>query len=208
MAATNYSQTIKNDTKDFITTAILQLLGIQKTFEKPKNLAQLTVSNVCKRAGVSRMAFYRNFESIDQVIYQYYQPQISQSFEIIRQNVSASSKIENQLKFFEEFKDDLFLSESQGYEPIIRQIYIEEIEKFYEKTNDEYFITFVANGVYALWRKWLMNGQDKSIEEIHELIRKIDKIHRCTLYTTFSYFEVFFLHYSKNKKTLARVFLI
>lgn len=30
MAATNYSQTIKNDTKDFITTAILQLLGIQK----------------------------------------------------------------------------------------------------------------------------------------------------------------------------------
>ncbi|WP_143139537.1 TetR/AcrR family transcriptional regulator, partial [Lactococcus lactis] len=84
MAATNYSQTIKNDTKDFITTAILQLLGIQKTFEKPKNLAQLTVSNVCKRAGVSRMAFYRNFESIDQVIYQYYQPQISQSFEIIR----------------------------------------------------------------------------------------------------------------------------
>ena len=104
MAATNYSQTIKNDTKDFITTAILQLLGIQKTFEKPKNLAQLTVSNVCKRAGVSRMAFYRNFESIDQVIYQYYQPQISQSFEIIRQNVSASSKIENQLKFFEEFK--------------------------------------------------------------------------------------------------------
>jgi len=173
MAATNYSQTIKNDTKDFITTVILQLLGIQKTFEKPKNLAQLTVSNVCKRAGVSRMAFYRNFESIDQVIYQYYQPQISQSFEIIRQNVSASSKIENQLKFFEEFKNDLFLSESQGYEPIIRQIYIEEIEKFYEKTNDEYFITFVANGVYALWRKWLMNGQDKSIEEIHELIRKI-----------------------------------
>ena len=164
MAATNYSQTIKNDTKDFITTAILQLLGIQKTFEKPKNLAQLTVSNVCKRAGVSRMAFYRNFESIDQVIYQYYQPQISQSFEIIRQNVSASSKIENQLKFFEEFKDD---------EPIIRQIYIEEIEKFYEKTNDEYFITFVANGVYALWRKWLMNGQDKPIEEIHELIRRI-----------------------------------
>ena len=89
------------------------------------------------------------------------------------QNCLSKEKIENQLKFFEEFKNDLFLSESQGYEPIIRQIYIEEIEKFYEKTNDEYFITFVANGVYALWRKWLMNGQDKSIEEIHELIRKI-----------------------------------
>ena len=72
MAATNYSQTIKNDTKDFITTVILQLLGIQKTSEKPKTLVQLTVSNVCQRAGVSRMAFYRNFDSINQVIYQYY----------------------------------------------------------------------------------------------------------------------------------------
>lgn len=87
--------------------------------------------------------------------------------------MSATIKIENQLKFFEDFKNDLYLSESQGYEPIIRQIYIEEIEKFYEETNDEYFITFVATGVYAVWRKWLMNGQDKPIEEIHELIRKI-----------------------------------
>lgn len=79
------------------------------------------------------MAFYRNFDSINQVIYQYYQPRISESFEIIRQNVSATIKIENQLKFFEDFKNDLYLSESQGYEPIIRQIYIEEIENFTKK---------------------------------------------------------------------------
>lgn len=38
MAATNYSQTIKNDTKDFITTAILQLLGIQKHLKNRKIL--------------------------------------------------------------------------------------------------------------------------------------------------------------------------
>ena len=87
--------------------------------------------------------------------------------------MTSSEMKRSSLNSSKNFKDDLFLSESQGYEPIIRQIYIEEIEKFYEKTNDEYFITFVANGVYALWRKWLMNGQDKSIEEIHELIRKI-----------------------------------
>ena len=107
--------------------------AFKKTSEKPKTLAQLTVSNVCQRAGVSRMAFYRNFDSINQVIYQYYQPRISESFEIIRQNVSATIKIENQLKFFEDFKNDLYLSESQGYEPIIRQIYIEEIENFTKK---------------------------------------------------------------------------
>lgn len=154
MAATNYSQTIKNDTKDFITTAILQLLGIQKTFEKPKNLAQLTVSNVCKRAGVSRMAFYRNFESIDQVIYQYYQPQISQSFEIIRQDVSASSKIENQLKFFEEFKSDLFLSEVKVTNQLFVRFILKKLRNFMKRqmTNISLllsqmeFMLFGANG--------------------------------------------------------------
>ena len=54
---TNTNKKTILDTKDFITTAILQLLGIQKTFEKPKNLAQLTVSNVCKRAGMKYSSF-------------------------------------------------------------------------------------------------------------------------------------------------------
>jgi AcrR family transcriptional regulator len=172
MAATNYSQTIKNDTKAFITTAVLQLLGIQKTAEEPKKFSQLTVSNVCKRAGVSRMAFYRNFDSIDQVVYHYYQSKISDIFEILRQNVSQSTKLESQLKFFEEFKTDLLLSEKLGFEPIIRKIYIEEVGKFYGNTKDEYYITFIAAGVYAIWHKWLMNGQDKSLQEIHRLIER------------------------------------
>ncbi len=79
MAATKHAQEIKNDTKDFITTAMLQMLAKEK-------LQALTVSRVCKRAGVSRMAFYRNFNGLEQILYEYYQPKIAAVFDTIRLN--------------------------------------------------------------------------------------------------------------------------
>lgn len=61
MAATNHAQAIKQDSKDYLTTALLQLLE--------KNIySSITVSQVVRRAGVSRMAFYRNFDSLDDVL--------------------------------------------------------------------------------------------------------------------------------------------
>ena len=86
MAATNHAQAIKKDTKDFITTAMLQMLTKEK-------LSTLTVSQVCKRAGVSRMAFYRNFDGLEQILYEYYQPKIAAVFDVIRQNSASLCQI-------------------------------------------------------------------------------------------------------------------
>ena len=50
MAATQHAQLIKQDSRDYLTTALLQLL-------ETHDLATITVTQVVKRAGVSRMAF-------------------------------------------------------------------------------------------------------------------------------------------------------
>ena len=47
-----------------LTEALLQLM-------KKKPLAQITVSELCKKAGVSRISFYRNFESMQDILIQY-----------------------------------------------------------------------------------------------------------------------------------------
>ncbi|WP_026885562.1 TetR/AcrR family transcriptional regulator [Clostridium beijerinckii] len=169
MAATNHSQAIKKDTKDFITTAILQLLATEK-------LSELTVSQVCKRAGVSRMAFYRNFNDLEQILYEYYQPKIAAVFYTIHQNPSFSDKFDIQLKFFNTFSDDLLSSVDRGYEPIIQQIFIEEINKFYAPDSGEYWTTFMSAGVYAVWRKWFLGGQQKSLQEIMEFFKQFDTL--------------------------------
>lgn len=169
MAATNHSQSIKKDTKDFITTAMLQLLATEK-------LSELTVSQVCKRAGVSRMAFYRNFNDLEQILYEYYQPKIAAVFYTIHQNPSFSDKFDIQLKFFSTFSDDLLSSVDRGYEPIIQQIFIEEINKFYAPDSGEYWTTFMSAGVYAVWRKWFLSGQQKPLQEIMEFFKQFDTL--------------------------------
>jgi AcrR family transcriptional regulator len=167
MAATKHAQAIKKDTKDFITTAMLQMLSKEK-------LSMLTVSQVCKRAGVSRMAFYRNFDGLEQILYEYYQPEIAAVFEVIRQNSLVSAKFDSQLEFFNTFSDDLLSSVDRGFEPIIQRIFIEEIKKFYAADSDGYWTTFMSAGVYAVWRKWLLDGQQKPLKEIMEFLKQFD----------------------------------
>jgi len=169
MAATRHAQAVQKDTKDFITTAMLQLLSKEK-------ISALTVSQVCKQAGVSRMAFYRNFDGLEQILYEYFQPKLSAVFITIRQGSQDFVKFDSQLKFFKEFGDILLLSVDRGFEPIIQRIFSEEIEKFYGADEDGYRTAFMSAGVYAVWRKWLLDGQQRPLKEIMEFLKKFNGI--------------------------------
>ncbi len=103
-----------------------------------EKLSTLTVSQVCKRAGVSRMAFYRKFDGLEQILYEYYQPKIAAIFDTIHRNAELSVKFDSQLNFFNMFDDALLSSFDRGFEPIIHQIFVEEIKKFYSTDNDGY----------------------------------------------------------------------
>jgi AcrR family transcriptional regulator len=167
MAATNHAQDIKKETKDFITTALLQLLSSEP-------LSVLTVSKVCKRAGVSRMAFYRNFGGLEQILYEYYKPKIAETFNTVHYESRDFVKYDVQLKFFDSFSGVLLLSHSRGFEPIIQRIFTEEMALFYAAHNDEYLTAFMSAGAYAIWRKWLLDGRQKPIREIMNFLKKLD----------------------------------
>ena len=167
MAATKHAQNIKKDTKDFITTATLQMLTREK-------LSMLTVSKVCERAGVSRMAFYRNFDGLDQILYEYYQPKIAAVFDVISQNTHETDKYNCQFNFFNAFGDTFLSSIERGFEPIIQRIFIEEVKRFYAADNDGYRTTFMSAGVYAIWRKWLIEGRKKPLSEIMDFLKQFD----------------------------------
>jgi hypothetical protein len=122
------------------------------------------------------MAFYRNFDGLEQILYEYYQPKIADVFNIIRQSSQTSAKFESQLKFFNSFGDDLLMSIDRGFEPIIQRIFIEEIRKFYAKDSDGYWTAFMSAGVYAIWQKWLLDGQQKPLKEIMEFLKQFDSI--------------------------------
>lgn len=173
MAATNHAQNIKKDSKDYLTTALMQLLQHQY-------LEEITITQVVKRAGVSRMAFYRNFNTIGDLLVEYYQPKIHKKFTEIEEMRSQSEKITSLGIFFNEISNDMILAVKHNFEPIIQQIFNQEMIYYYESTIPkdmigepirDYWIKFMSSGVYTIWREWLINGQKESLEQIHDIIK-------------------------------------
>lgn len=171
MAATKHAQLIKQDSKDYLTTALLQIL-------KTKKLNEISVSQVVKKAGVSRMAFYRNFETLDDLLTAYFKPLISARFDEVRK-LSEQDKLKKVGEFFSDYADVLKLSADHGFENIIQDIFNQNMMTFYselpfpkniDSVRKEYWIKFMSAGVYSIWREWLMNGENESLDEIHNII--------------------------------------
>ncbi|WP_054654296.1 TetR/AcrR family transcriptional regulator [Secundilactobacillus silagei] len=93
MSATQHAQQIKQDSKQYLTTALFQLLAT-------KDLNDIKVTALVKRAGVSRMAFYRNFDTLEDVILQYFGPKIQSLFNDVILQVPEKQKLGDMTEFF------------------------------------------------------------------------------------------------------------
>lgn len=172
MAATQHAQLIKQDSRDYLTTALLQLL-------ETHDLATITVTQVVKRAGVSRMAFYRNFTTLSDVLTAYFDSLIAARFADVQQQLPVADKLMAISGFFSTQAAVLKLSVERGFEAIIRQCFDQQMLHFYADlvlpttlttAQRQYWMKFMSAGVYAIWREWLFNGQREPLTEIHDLI--------------------------------------
>ncbi|MCG0903334.1 putative transcription regulator (putative) [Lactiplantibacillus plantarum] len=137
MAATNHAQAIKKDSQTYLTTALLQLL-------RTHDLDTITVTQVVKRAGVSRMAFYRNFTTLEDLLDAYFAPAIAARFQDVLQHVPANQKLLAMGQFFSDFAPTLRLAEQRGFENIIQQLFNANMTNYYQ--------TALANGTLTVVR--------------------------------------------------------
>lgn len=172
MAATDHSQQIKRDSQDYLITALLQQLE-----DKPLN--EITVTEVVKKAGVSRMAFYRNFQTLNDILTVYFKSKIDQEFDIIINQTPQDQKMDALGNFFTDMADSMKSAESGNYEFIIQRIFDDNIKRFYDtvmnwdnfsEIQKKYWIKFMSAGVYAIWKEWLNSGQQETLHDIHTLI--------------------------------------
>ncbi|GEO66803.1 TetR/AcrR family transcriptional regulator [Levilactobacillus spicheri] len=172
MAATHHAQVIKRDSQTYLTTALFQLL-------ETTDLKRITVTQVVKRAGVSRMAFYRNFTTLDDLLRAYFEPAIAARFRDVSDHVPADQKLATIGAFFTEFAPMLRLATERGFEHIIRTAFDQNMTAFYQVTLAQtaltsaqrtYWTRFMSAGVYAIWREWLLDGQREPLTTIHDLI--------------------------------------
>lgn len=151
MAATDYSKSLKKDSQEWITLALLEIL-------KTKPLSQITVSEIAKKAGVSRMAFYRHFSGLDDVLFSYYEPKFEKIFDKTLNKISHEQKIIDLTEFFNDLTPDFKRATTTWSD--------------WKGPKRNYWIKFMSAGLFEVWLTWIQTGQKESLEEMTQLIRE------------------------------------
>lgn len=168
MAATKHATQIKTDSLQYLTQALFHLL-------ETKPLNDITITALVARAGVSRMAFYRNYDTLEDILRAYFEPRLQQLFDNVILQRPAQVKLADMQTFFAEFAHQWRLAERQHYEYLIRDLFTAQMATYYAQWPDanRYWAVFMTNGVYGIWREWLLSGQHESLEQLQALIKTL-----------------------------------
>ena len=162
-------QNYESELGEYITIALLQLM-------QKKSYFQITITEICRKAGVSRMSFYRCFDSKLDVLRQ----RIS---EVTDAFVAASgiSYRKNSLKkyfttLFRHFLDNresAALLHRDGLLYIVKNDIDRVFFSTYQDVYEEYKLRFISGGIFDVYRLWLENGCKESPEEMAERLSAI-----------------------------------
>ena len=141
-----------------------------------KPLNQITVSDICKKAGLNRTTFYANYLDIYDLadkIKEHLESELKRLYRDERINKFNSN---DYLKLFRHIKDNQIFYKTYfklGYDNNYKILLYdtEQAEKYFNNKHIEYHIEFFKNGVNAVVKKWLENDCLETPEEIAEIIQ-------------------------------------
>lgn len=164
-----YNMKKENLTKQYIFEAYKCLL-------EKKQYDEISVCDICEKAGVSRMSFYRNFESKEDLTMK----GIEQIAENMRENLEHLETVNHYYiikEFFETFKQyKLIIPSFEGSE-IANSLLLVSTNKLNKNMpNDlinktsKYIPIFYLSAISATLFEWLKDGTKESTDEMARLI--------------------------------------
>lgn len=161
--------------QECIVTALIQLAE-QKPF------STITVSELTERAGVSRMTYYRNYVSKEDV-FQKYMDEIMEEYRQEAYEIKKGKhygEYENILqcfRYFVKYKDFIRCIMSAGMQNILLDAlsaYLLETYYYGENPSSEtYYLIYAYEGALLnVYRAWLENGQKESVEELAGILAR------------------------------------
>lgn len=138
----------------YITEAFLLLL-------KKKEYKDISITEICKKAGVTRMSFYRNFESKEDILLKKVR-NVTDSFLETSGISYKNNTISNYfIIIFTHMKQQKELCDALNKAGLIYMIKDEFDRVFlnkYRQEYDEYKSIFLAGGIYNVFFFWFING--------------------------------------------------
>ena len=155
--------------KECIVTALIELMKI-----KPYN--SISITDIANRAGVSRMAYYRNYVSKDDILNKYMEEVGEHIHEILSRSCSAGDAH----TYFRTLHIELGEHSDIGiatYRAHLGELIYQNVKKYMRETflpNDtsaeaEYRISSCAGGFYAVFLYWICNGKKENPEDLAKI---------------------------------------
>lgn len=158
-------------------TALIQLM-------QKKEFHNITITEITEKAGVSRMSYYRNYSSKEDILIKYLDRIFDEYLtELLRLKKCTKYDIAkiyfSNMRRHKQFWITVIRSNISYLIPQKVDIYINDLfEKYFRseyhpKAFKEYIFDYYAGGLYKTSVKWIQNGMKESDEEMAELICRL-----------------------------------
>lgn len=162
-------------------------MRVQKTKEKLQNalmtlmeekpFSEISVSELCKYANVSRQTFYSNYQAIEDVFLEKLDELMNHFYEI----KPADAGIETTFYYLSivfldnrDFLQKLYRANLDAYILHKFEETLKNISRKYQLLEDvDWVNTFLAGGMYNILRHWLMMKSPISTEELTDIMAQI-----------------------------------
>lgn len=162
----------ENLTKEYIYTAFLQLLD-------KNHYDDVSVCEICTKAGVSRMSFYRNFESKEDLTFKGIKHIISgleKQFKEL-ETINNYTIIQEFFNTAKKYKNALISLQNSQIEKALKDIVTKELSEnnnidYFNKTS-KYIPLIYFSSVTSVLFQWLKNGAQESPEDMSRMISSV-----------------------------------
>ena len=161
--------------KDIITQALLDLL-------KSHAMDSITITQLCKRAGVGRPTFYRHFESkrdvLDQLYQRWFREYLHNAREAYEKNPAAETMELVAFDFMKSNENLMALVKSKDfYKASVAGLGAQRrrLEKEFHLFDDEspYELEYRVGGLIFVFARWLSGGMKESPQEMADIFGRI-----------------------------------
>lgn len=156
-------------TKECIVTALLRLMEV-------KSYPSITITDITNLAGVSRMAYYRNYKNKDEILINHL---LEQESKLIKELHGGHAQTVRGMifyiaEFFQENVQVIKAAFEAGLAHSINSLLAERIQSYFPVVNSridgKYAVQFYVSAIIGVFRMWFDNGMVESAEEISDVL--------------------------------------
>ena len=141
-----------------------------------KDLNQINVSDICKRANINRTTFYAHYEGIYELADSIRAKLEENMIDLYKEEISLGFNSNNYLVLSRHIKENQLFYKTYfklGYDEKIKLIHYDHelARKHFNNRFINYHMEFFKSGLTRIIKMWLENGCEETPEEMFEIIQ-------------------------------------